>query len=394
MEIYLVGGAVRDFLLLKKRHLFLTLQEEQHYWSVVEKDWVVVGATPEEMLALGYKQVGKSFPVFLHPHTNEEYALARTERKIGKGYTGFECYSSPDVTLEEDLQRRDLTINAIAMRVVADQYSISNIIDPFEGSKDLNLGIFRHVSEAFIEDPVRILRIARFASRFEDFNIAPETLSLMKSMVAMGEVDALVPERVWQEWYRSLEEKSPWRWFEILEDCGAKQVLFPTLNDLVLKRKTLQLAVSNNMNELARFTIQLYDLKPEDLVQLIKKYRIPNDYSDLAYLVNNFYSAYFGDEWSPENLLNLFEKADAFRRRVRFLEFIKICELLAQAQERTVNIPDVELLLAELLKIDNEALLAAGYKGPLFAKALRKVRLDVLAKKLNWQDWDKKSREL
>jgi tRNA nucleotidyltransferase (CCA-adding enzyme) len=394
LEIYLVGGAVRDFLLLKKRHLFLTLQEEQQYWSVVEKDWVVVGATPEEMLERGFRQVGKSFPVFLHPHTNEEYALARTERKISKGYTGFECYASPKVTLEEDLQRRDLTINAIAMRVVAEEFSIDNIIDPFEGRKDLDQKIFRHVSKAFIEDPVRILRVARFASRFEGFNIASETLNLMKSMVEMGEVDALVPERVWQEWYRSLKEKSPWRWFEILEECTAKHTLFPNINDLPLKRRALQIAVNNNMNELARLAVQLYDLKEEDLAQLVKNYRIPNEYSELSFLVNNFYTSYLGNVWSPENILVLFEKTDAFRRRVRFLEFVKICDLLAQAQGRTVNIPDVEQLLAELVKIDNEALLAAGYKGPLFAKALRRVRLDVIAKKLNWPDWDKTSSNL
>lgn len=382
MEIYLVGGAVRDYLLLKKRHLFLTLQEEQQYWSVVEKDWVVVGSTPEEMLAQGYKRVGKSFPVFLHPKTNEEYALARTERKIGKGYTGFECYASPDVTLEEDLQRRDLTINAIAMRVVGGEFSANNIIDPYEGSKDLDEKVFRHVSKAFVEDPVRILRVARFASRFEDFNVAPETLNLMRHMVEMGEVDALVPERVWQEWYRSLEEKSPWRWFEILADCGAKQILFPTLNDLTLKRKALQLAVSSNMNELARLAIQLYDMNLAELTLLIKDYRIPNEYADLALLVNKFYFASIREVWDPESLLSFFEKTDAFRRNVRFLEFIKICKLLAKAKGQDVNIPDMESLLSELLEIDSGALLAAGYEGALFARELRVIRLKVISKKL------------
>lgn len=209
MKIYLVGGAVRDELLGIPYH---------------EKDWVVVGATAEEMLAKGYRQVGKDFPVFLHPKTNEEYALARTERKVSKGYTGFTFNAAPEVTLEEDLQRRDLTINAIA------KAEDGTIIDPFHGREDLQNKILRHVSPAFSEDPVRILRIARFAARYGDFTIAPETLALMKQMVVSGEVDALVPERVWKEWQRALSEKHPEKFFEVLAACGAMAILFPEIS--------------------------------------------------------------------------------------------------------------------------------------------------------------------
>ena len=207
MKIYLVGGAVRDQLLHR---------------PVKEKDWVVVGATPSDMLQKGFKQVGKDFPVFLHPDTKEEYALARLERKVGKGYTGFTFDTSPQVTLEEDLKRRDLTINAIALDAAT-----GNIIDPYHGQQDLNAKILRHVSQAFIEDPVRILRVARFAARFSAFSVAPETIDLMKKMVENGEVNALVAERVWKEFEKALTEDHPERFFEVLAQCSAQAVLFP-----------------------------------------------------------------------------------------------------------------------------------------------------------------------
>lgn len=382
MEIYLVGGSVRDFLLLHQQHAFLTEQEEQRYWNSVEKDWVVVGATPDEMIAKGYRQVGKSFPVFLHPLTHEEYALARTERKIGKGYTGFECYASPEVTLEEDLQRRDLTINAIAMRIVDDRFRLENIIDPHGGIQDLQKKIFRHVANAFVEDPVRILRIARFACRFEDFVVAPETVSLMKLMVEAGEIDALVPERVWQEWRRSLKEKAPWRWFEVLEQCGAKTTLFVDLQNITLKKQALKLAIEQQFDDLCRFTIEVFDLERDQLRSLVKIYRIPNEYSDLAFLVNKFYCDYLQTPWTPQSLLQFFEKTDALRRPVRFREFVKIANLLATVEGHVVVVPDFEQLLAEILSIDTQALLAAGFKGALFAQELRKIRLKALEKRL------------
>jgi tRNA nucleotidyltransferase/poly(A) polymerase len=211
MRIFIVGGAVRDRLL---------------GLPVADRDYVVVGATPAEMVAQGYQPVGKDFPVFLHPQTHEEYALARTERKSGHGYKGFKVYAAPDVTLEEDLRRRDLTINAMA------EDEAGALVDPYGGQRDLAEKVFRHVSEAFAEDPVRILRVARFAARFTDFSVAPETTGLMRQMVDDGEVDALVPERVWQEVARGLMEAQPSRMFRVLRDCGALARLFPEIDRL------------------------------------------------------------------------------------------------------------------------------------------------------------------
>ena len=211
MQAYVVGGAVRDALL---------------GLPVKDRDWVVVGSTPEEMLARGFRPVGRDFPVFLHPQTSEEYALARTERKSGHGYTGFVCHASPEVTLEEDLLRRDLTINAIA------RAEDGTLIDPYGGRRDLAARVFRHVSPAFAEDPLRILRVARFAARFTDFSVAPETLALMRQMVAAGEVDHLVAERVWQELARGLMEARPSRMIRVLRDCGALAVILPEVDRL------------------------------------------------------------------------------------------------------------------------------------------------------------------
>jgi len=212
MQIYMVGGAVRDRLLGR---------------PVNDHDWVVVGATPEQMIAQGYLPVGRDFPVFLHPQTREEYALARTERKSGRGYRGFAVQTSPDVTLEEDLSRRDLTINAIASSV--DGTGAEVIFDPYSGTNDLHNKVLRHVTDAFHDDPVRILRVARFAARFTDFSVAPETMELMRSMVAHGEADHLVAERVWQELARGLMEEQPSRMFEVLRQCGALQVVLGEL---------------------------------------------------------------------------------------------------------------------------------------------------------------------
>ena len=215
MQIYMVGGAVRDALLGR---------------PVSDRDWVVVGATPEQMAALGYLPVGRDFPVFLHPKTREEYALARTERKSGRGYRGFVVQTSPDVTLEEDLSRRDLTINAIASS--ADGASAEAIFDPYGGARDLQDKVLRHVTDAFHDDPVRILRVARFAARFTDFSVAPETMQLMREMVQHGEADHLVAERVWQELSRGLMEAQPSRMFAVLRECGALAVVLPELDRL------------------------------------------------------------------------------------------------------------------------------------------------------------------
>ncbi|HEX5698070.1 MAG TPA: multifunctional CCA tRNA nucleotidyl transferase/2'3'-cyclic phosphodiesterase/2'nucleotidase/phosphatase, partial [Rhodoferax sp.] len=221
MQTYLVGGAVRDALL---------------GWPVTDRDWVVVGATPEHMLAQGFLPVGKDFPVFLHPQTHDEYALARTERKTAPGYHGFAVHAHPDVTLEEDLARRDITVNAMAVAACHvqqnGQWDTHHLIDPHGGLQDLSARVFRHVSPAFREDPVRILRVARLAARFADFTVAPETLQLMREMVATGEVDHLVAERVWQELARGLMEAKPSRMFAVLRDCGALARLLPEADRL------------------------------------------------------------------------------------------------------------------------------------------------------------------
>jgi tRNA nucleotidyltransferase (CCA-adding enzyme) len=264
MEIYLVGGAVRDRLL---------------GLPVKEKDWVVVGATADDMLKKGYRQVGKDFPVFLHPKTREEYALARMERKVGRGYTGFDFDASPAVTLEQDLLRRDLTINAIAER------SDGGLVDPYQGKADLDKKILRHVSPAFVEDPVRILRVARFTARFAQFGftVADETVKLMQAMVKSGEVDALVAERVWKELERALQEASPAEFFHVLTACGADKVLFPALQETNLTALLRAAALSTDGE--VRFAALLYNLSRQDIQDFCDRYRVPGTYRELALLV-------------------------------------------------------------------------------------------------------------
>jgi tRNA nucleotidyltransferase (CCA-adding enzyme) len=284
-KAYVVGGAVRDELL---------------GLPVQDRDYVVVGATPEEMTAAGYRPVGKDFPVFLHPTTHEEYALARTERKSGRGYKGFTVYAAPDVTLEQDLARRDLTINAIAK--AAD----GSLVDPFNGKKDLQDKVLRHVSEAFQEDPVRILRVARFAARF-GFRIADETMALMRSMVASGEADHLVPERVWQEFAKGLMEAQPGLMFEALERCGLRPKLLPELK-AIPKTFAGPLPV--------RFALLCWPLAEADILALCERLRVPNEERELAVLACRTQKLLAAAK--PGDLLNLFKRADAFRRPERF----------------------------------------------------------------------------
>jgi tRNA nucleotidyltransferase (CCA-adding enzyme) len=285
VEIYVVGGAVRDELL---------------GLPVQDRDFVVVGATPEEMVAAGFKPVGKDFPVFLHPKTHEEHALARTERKSGRGYKGFTVHSAPDVTLEQDLARRDLTINAIAKR--AD----GSLVDPFGGKADLEKKLLRHVSEAFAEDPVRILRVARFAARFA-FRIADETMERMKQMVSSGEADHLVPERVWQEFAKGLAEPHPERMFEALEQCGLRAKLLPELM-FIPKNLSGPLPV--------RFAVLCWPLPEADIKDLCERIRVPNEERELALLACRTKSLLNSSK--AGDLLNLFKRADAFRRPERF----------------------------------------------------------------------------
>ncbi len=306
MKIYLVGGAVRDQLL---------------GLPVKERDWVVVGASPQEMLNLKFKQVGRDFPVFLHPKTHEEYALARTERKTGRGYTDFICYSDPRVTLEDDLKRRDFTINAIA------QSPDGRIIDPYGGCKDLNKRILRHVSPAFAEDPVRILRAARFASRFNDFKVHRETNKLMQAMLVRGEVDALVPERVWQELQRAFSEEFPERFFIVLKNAGALQKLFPEIAAYFTPiKKALARAVELSRDTVVRFAAIMYSLSSEEIKNLCKRYKLPNSYKELALLVNKLKNNLAKLSKSADDCITLLEQIDAYRRPKRFRQFLLACE--------------------------------------------------------------------
>jgi tRNA nucleotidyltransferase (CCA-adding enzyme) len=346
MNIYAVGGAIRDDML---------------GLPVQDRDYVVVGATPEQMTAQGFKPVGKDFPVFLHPQTHEEYALARTERKTSAGYHGFQFFYAPDVTLEEDLARRDLTVNAMAREVRPDGELIGPVIDPFNGRADVEARVFRHVGEAFIEDPVRILRIARFAARFADFTIADETLALMKRMVADGEVDALVPERVWQEVSRGLMEKTPSRMFEVLRECGALVRILPEVDSLwgvpqradyhpevdtgVHVMMVLDYAAAHGYALPVRFAALTHDLgkatTPDDIlprhighegrsVDLLKplceRLRVPNECRDLALLVAREHgNIHRVMEFGAAALVRLFERCDALRKPARFAEALQAC---------------------------------------------------------------------
>ncbi len=341
MEIYIVGGAVRDELLGR---------------TVADRDYVVVGATPQAMLEKGFRPVGKDFPVFLHPATNEEYALARSERKTGRGYHGFAFHAAPDVTLDDDLARRDLTINAMA------RAPDGTLVDPFHGRRDLEAGILRHVGPAFAEDPVRILRLARFAARLADFSVAPETIELMRGMVASGEVDHLVAERVWQELAKGLMEAAPSRMFEVLRQCGALTRLLPEVDALfgVPQRADYHPEIDTGVHTLmvveesarrgyslpVRFAALTHDLgkatTPADLLPrhhghearsvrlataLCERLRVPSDCRDLALLA----ARYHGDvhraaELRSSTLVTLLERTDALRRPERFQRLLEACQ--------------------------------------------------------------------
>ena len=365
MKIYVVGGAVRDQLL---------------GLPVQDRDYVVVGATPEQMLAQGYRPVGKDFPVFLHPQTQEEYALARTERKTAPGYKGFVFHTDNSVTLEQDLARRDLTINAIA------QSEDGTLTDPFHGQQDLQRRVFRHVSEAFVEDPVRILRLARFAARFADFTVAPETNALMQEMVRQGEVDALVPERVWQELARGMMEQKPSRMFEVLRSCGALARILPELDALwgvpqpatyhpeidtgVHVMLVLDYAASQSYSLGVRFAALMHDLgkgttPPElwpshhghegrsvDLVEAIcARLKVPNDCRDLAVMTAREHgNVGRAMELRPGTIVNLLARCDGFRKPERFREMLLAsqCDRRGRTGFETVAFPQADYLYGAL----------------------------------------------
>jgi tRNA nucleotidyltransferase (CCA-adding enzyme) len=361
MKTYLVGGAVRDALMAQ----LSALPDASH----VDRDWVVVGATPEEMVAQGYLTVGRDFPVFLHPVTREEYALARTERKTAPGYHGFAVHAAPGVTLEEDLARRDLTINAMAVTEAdAGRPESANVIDPYGGQRDLRDRVLRHVTGAFAEDPVRILRLARFAARFPDFTVAPETLALMHQMVDHGEVDHLVPERVWQELSRGLMEQRPSRMFDVLRECGALARLMPEVERLwgvpqraeyhpevdtgVHLMMVMDMSARLGANLPTRFACLCHDLgkgtTPADVLprhigheersarllkDLSERLRVPVECRELADVVAREHgNIHRSLDLKPTALVRLLERCDAFRKPARFAEALLACECDARGR--------------------------------------------------------------
>ncbi len=346
MKVFTVGGAVRDELL---------------GLPVKERDYVVVGATPEEMVKQGFKPVGKDFPVFLHPKTHEEYALARTERKSGRGYKGFTVYAAPEVTLEEDLKRRDLTINAMA------KGNDGTLIDPFGGAKDLASKVLRHVSEAFAEDPVRILRVSRFAARF-GFGVHPETMALMQRMVKEGEADYLVPERVWQEFAKGLAEPHPHLMFDVLQRSGLLQKLFPEVN-----------AIPKNFagSVAARFALLTWPLDEAQVNALCDRLRAPNEVRELALIAcrcrKKLASA------TPEALLDLLKSADAFRRPERFAELLQVARLVQSG----LDTARIERALRAAVAVDagEIAKRATGSEiaGPEIARLIDQARMKAIA---------------
>jgi tRNA nucleotidyltransferase (CCA-adding enzyme) len=357
---YLVGGAVRDKLL---------------GYPYSERDWVVVGATPEEMLAAGFKPVGKDFPVFLHPQTNEEYALARTERKSGRGYHGFVCYSSPDVTLEQDLARRDLTINAIA------EAAQGQLVDPYGGRADLEQRVLRHVSPAFGEDPLRILRVARFAARYHHlgFRVAAETLALMADMVAEGEADELVAERVWKETERALAEPDPAVFFSTLQSCGALRSLFPELIDADTGFADLARCAPHTKEPLLRFAVLCAKLPAAAVTALCMRAKVPNEYRELAVLIAQQRAAIAAVD-TPQQAFATLEASDVVRRPDRFAQLLEVCALLDIASARIQRLHQAQRALAG---VTTQTLIEKGFSGKALGEELRRERLRAIEE--TWQ---------
>jgi tRNA nucleotidyltransferase (CCA-adding enzyme) len=418
MQTYLVGGAIRDALLDRPGS---------------DRDWVVVGATPEEMAAQGYLPVGRDFPVFLHPKTREEYALARTERKSAPGYRGFIVHASPEVTLEQDLARRDLTINAIALpsSKAGATLDLAHVVDPFHGRRDLQDKVLRHVTDAFREDPVRILRVARFAARFADFSIAPETMALMREMVAAGEADALVPERVWQELARGLMEARPSRMFELLRECGALAVLLPEVDRLwgVPQPEAhhpevdtgrhlllvLDMAARLEAPLAVRFACLVHDLgkgtTPAELLprhigheqrsvdllrEVCERWRVPVELRELAEVVAREHgNIHRSGEFGAQALVRLLERCDAFRKPARFEQALLACECDARGRLGMEDrpYPQRQRLLAALAAARSVATApiaaqaqAEGAAGTKIAERIARARVTAVAEALASQD--------
>ncbi|KOO07845.1 multifunctional CCA addition/repair protein [Vibrio hepatarius] len=401
MQRYLVGGAVRDQLL---------------NIEVYDKDWVVVGATPDELIKQGYVAVGKDFPVFLHPETKQEHALARTERKVGAGYTGFECYFAPDVTLEEDLQRRDLTINAIA------QHPDGTLIDPYHGQQDLEDRMLRHVSEAFVEDPLRVLRVARFAAKLSHlgFRVADETMALMRSIAESGELAHLTAQRVWQEWHKSLATPDPQVFIEVLRACGALAIVLPELDQLfgVPQPEKWHPEIDTGLHTLlvakqaamlsnsptVRFAAQVHDLgkgiTPQSewpshkmhchtglklIKALCERVRVPNEYRDLALMVCEQHSnIHRAAELRPETKLKILNKFDVWRKPERLNDILLCC--MADSRGRTghedIEYPQktiFERAYQAALSVEVQTIIQDGFKGAAIREEMEKRRIEAIA---------------
>ncbi len=410
MKIYLVGGAVRDKLL---------------GLPVKERDWVIVGATPEQLQKQGYQQVGRDFPVFLHPKTKEEYALARTERKSAPGYYGFDCDFNQNVSLEEDLLRRDLTINAMA------EDENGQLIDPYNGYKDLQSKILRHVSPAFSEDPVRVLRIARFAARYHHlgFLLANETRSLMYKMAKQGELGHLVSERVWQEWQRSLEEKNPEIFIQILRSCGGLKIILPEIDVLfgvpnppnhhpevdsgVHSLMVLEAACALTQDPIVRFAALVHDLGKgatpmvkwpkhhgheelgvELIESLCKRLRIPVDYRKFAVMVSRFHlKIHRLFELKASTIVKILDQTDAFRRPALFEKLLLACEADSQGRGKKIDYrqaPGWLYVLRECAKVQAQTLIEQGYQGEAIKEALHQRRVACVELILNsWKQHEK-----
>jgi tRNA nucleotidyltransferase (CCA-adding enzyme) len=376
METYLVGGAVRDRLL---------------GLPVRERDWVVVGASPQDMLDQGFKQVGKDFPVFLHPETKDEYALARTERKTGHGYRGFAFHTSTDVTLEQDLRRRDLTINAIA------ETADGTLIDPYHGQQDLHAGLLRHVSPAFAEDPVRILRVARFAAQFGKwgFKVAHSTKTLMRKMVDNGEVNHLVPERVWAELAKALATDSPQKFFTALRGCNALAVLFPEIDreypddsqahgdkSNIAALDALQASVSRSEDPRVRFSVLImalgHELTQEQRIRqaeaLCKRLRVPNDCTQLALCAIKLAQKIDGDK--PEDILELMESSGAFKQSGRWHPLLSVYQAAGLIDRRRAD--KLIEVGANAASVNAAQLENQNLSGPALGDAIRTKRLEII----------------
>jgi tRNA nucleotidyltransferase (CCA-adding enzyme) len=401
MQTFLVGGAVRDKILK---------------YPVTDKDWVVVGATPEKLIKKGYKSVGKDFPVFLHPETAQEYALARTERKSGKGYKGFEVFAEQSVTLEEDLIRRDLTINAMA----ADDNG--DIVDPFNGQEDLKNKILRHVSPAFTEDPLRVLRVARFLARYFHlgFSIAPSTKELMTELAKSGELKALTPERVWTETARALSEKSPHIYFQTLRDCGALSDWFPEIDCLwgvpnperwhpeidtgVHTMMVLEQSALLSKDTMTRFSALCHDLgkgiTPKEewpshkghekagvsiIETLCNRLRAPKEHCELAKIVSEFHlHLHKIEELKPKTIVKVLEKTDAFRKPKRFEKFLIACEADYRGRTGFENLPYPQSGIMKQAfnvcsEISTKEFIAEGYRGKQIGEKLHNERVKSVA---------------